>query len=148
MMNNKGTLFVITGPSGAGKGTVLKQVMQSLDQLYFSVSATTRAPREGEVDGVHYHFLTKERFEDMIARGEFLEYDAHMGNFYGTPRKQLEEKLEKGDVIPLRKVCSNTSSVNHTNCCSRHLSHRIGYEISYIGFSIARCSLSITSLTY
>ena len=94
MMNNKGTLFVITGPSGAGKGTVLKQVMQSLDQLYFSVSATTRAPREGEVDGVHYHFLTKERFEELIANDRFLEYARYAENYYGTPLDPVEEHLE------------------------------------------------------
>ena len=100
MMNNKGTLFVITGPSGAGKGTVLKQVMQSLDQLYFSVSATTRAPREGEVDGVHYHFLTKERFEELIANDRFLEYARYAENYYGTPLDPVEEHLEQGhDVI-------------------------------------------------
>ena len=99
-MNNKGTLFVITGPSGAGKGTVLKQVMQSLDQLYFSVSATTRAPREGEVDGVHYHFLTKERFEELIANDRFLEYARYAENYYGTPLDPVEEHLEQGhDVI-------------------------------------------------
>lgn len=100
MMNNKGTLFVITGPSGAGKGTVLKQVMQSLDQLYFSVSATTRAPREGEVDGVHYHFLTKERFEELIDNDRFLEYARYAENYYGTPLDPVEEHLEQGhDVI-------------------------------------------------
>ena len=100
MMNNKGTLFVITGPSGAGKGTVLKQVMQSLEQLYFSVSATTRAPREGEVDGVHYHFLTKERFEELIANDRFLEYARYAENYYGTPLDPVEEHLEQGhDVI-------------------------------------------------
>lgn len=100
MMNNKGTLFVITGPSGAGKGTVLKQVIQSLDQLYFSVSATTRAPREGEVDGVHYHFLTKERFEELIANDRFLEYARYAENYYGTPLDPVEEHLEQGhDVI-------------------------------------------------
>ena len=69
---NKGSLFVITGPSGAGKGTVLKEVIKSLNRLYFSVSATTRKPREGEVDGVHYHFLTKERFEELISADRFL----------------------------------------------------------------------------
>jgi len=99
-MNNKGTLFVITGPSGAGKGTVLKQVIQSLDNLYFSVSATTRAPREGEVDGVHYHFLTKERFEELIANDRFLEYARYAENYYGTPLDPVEAHLEQGhDVI-------------------------------------------------
>lgn len=99
-MNKKGTLFVITGPSGAGKGTVLKQVIQSLDGLYFSVSATTRKPREGEVDGVHYHFLTKERFEELIEKDRFLEYAQYAGNYYGTPLDPVEEHLEQGhDVI-------------------------------------------------
>ena len=99
-MNNKGTLFVITGPSGAGKGTVLKKVIQSLNGLYFSVSATTRKPREGEVDGVHYHFLTRERFEELIEKDRFLEYAQYAGNYYGTPLDPVEEHLEQGhDVI-------------------------------------------------
>ena len=67
-----GKLFVISGASGVGKGTVLKAVMEKRNDLFFSVSATTRPPRPGEVDGVHYYFITKEQFEDMIARGEFL----------------------------------------------------------------------------
>ena len=99
-MNKKGTLFVITGPSGAGKGTVLKKVIQSLEGLYFSVSATTRKPREGEVDGVHYHFLTKERFEELIEKDRFLEYARYAENYYGTPLDPVEEHLEQGhDVI-------------------------------------------------
>ena len=97
---NKGSLFVITGPSGAGKGTVLKEVIKSLDRLYFSVSATTRNPREGEVDGVHYHFLTKERFEELIAGERFLEYAQYAENYYGTPLDPVLEQLEQGnDVI-------------------------------------------------
>ena len=99
-MNNKGTLFVITGPSGAGKGTVLKQVIRSLDNVYFSVSATTRAPREGEQDGVHYHFLTRERFEQLIENDRFLEYARYAENYYGTPLDPVEEHLAQGhDVI-------------------------------------------------
>jgi guanylate kinase len=99
-MNNKGTLFVITGPSGAGKGTVLKQVIQSLDNVYFSVSATTRAPREGEQDGVHYHFLTRERFEQLIENDRFLEYARYAENYYGTPLDPVEDHLAQGhDVI-------------------------------------------------
>lgn len=95
----KGKLFVISGASGVGKSTVLSQVMKRRDDLYFSVSATTRPPRPGEVDGVNYYFVTKDTFREMIEAGEFLEYDAHMNSFYGTPRGQLEEKLEKGSVI-------------------------------------------------
>ena len=95
----QGKLFVISGASGVGKGTVLNAVMQKREDLFFSVSATTRDPRPGEVDGVHYYFITKEQFEDMIARGEFLEYDAHAKNYYGTPRAQAEEKQQRGHVL-------------------------------------------------
>ena len=95
----KGRLFVISGASGVGKSTVLKLVMEERKDLTFSVSATTRAPRPGEVDGESYYFVTKEQFEAMIARGEFLEYDAHMANYYGTPAAQAEEKMKKGSVI-------------------------------------------------
>ena len=94
-----GKLFVISGASGVGKGTVLKAVMEQRKDLSFSVSATTRDPRPGEVDGVHYYFITKERFEKMIAEDAFLEYDAHAANYYGTPVAQLEEKLAKGHVL-------------------------------------------------
>ncbi len=96
---SQGKLFVISGASGVGKSTVLKSVMEQRGDLRFSVSATTRAPRDGEQDGVHYYFVTKARFEEMIAGDEFLEYDAHMDNYYGTPAFQLEQKLEEGSVI-------------------------------------------------
>ena len=85
----KGLLLVVSGPSGCGKGTVLKEVMQQQD-LYYSVSLTTRAPRPGEVDGVQYHFVSKEQFEEMIARDEVLEHAEFCGNYYGTPRDAVE----------------------------------------------------------
>ena len=100
-MNRRGTLFVITGPSGAGKGTILREVIRSLDRLYFSVSATTRAPREGEVDGVHYHFLTKERFEQLIDEDKLLEHAQYVGNYYGTPLEPAVEHLENGEDVIL-----------------------------------------------
>ena len=96
---SKGKLIVISGASGVGKGTVLNLMMQQRKDLSFSVSATTRPPRPGEVDGVHYYFITRERFEDMISKGAFLEYDAHAANYYGTPRGQAEEKMERGPVL-------------------------------------------------
>ena len=96
---SKGKLVVISGASGVGKGTVLGILMEKRKDLSFSVSATTRPPRPGEVDGVHYYFVTREKFEDMIARGEFLEYDAHAANYYGTPRAQAEEKMAHGPVL-------------------------------------------------
>ena len=95
----KGKLFVISGASGVGKSTVLAKVMEQRKDLTFSVSATTRQPRPGEVEGVSYYFVTKETFLDMIVKGEFLEYDDHMDNYYGTPKAQLEEKLQKGHVL-------------------------------------------------
>ena len=96
---SKGKLVVISGASGVGKGTVLGIMMKKRSDLAFSVSATTRSPRPGEVDGVHYYFVTKERFEEMIDAGEFLEYDAHAANYYGTPRTQAEEKMTRGSVL-------------------------------------------------
>ncbi len=95
----KGKLFVISGASGVGKSTVLGKVMAHREDLLFSVSATTREPRPGEIEAVSYYFVSKETFRDMIDRGEFVEYDAHMNNFYGTPRGQLEDKLQRGHVI-------------------------------------------------
>lgn len=96
---NKGKLFVISGASGVGKSTVLSRVMEQRKDLTFSVSATTRPPRPGETDGVSYYFVSKETFLDMIHQNAFLEYDAHMDNYYGTPIGQLEEKLERGHVL-------------------------------------------------
>ena len=94
-----GKLFIISGASGVGKSTVLKKVMQRRPDLLFSVSATTRAPRPGEEDGVHYYFVTNEQFEKMIAEDAFLEYDAHNKNWYGTPVREVEDKLQKGHMI-------------------------------------------------
>ena len=95
----KGKLIVISGASGVGKGTILNIMMDKRQDLRFSVSATTRPPRPGEQDGVHYYFVSKEQFESMISRGEFLEYDAHAANYYGTPRAQAEEKMLQGPVL-------------------------------------------------
>lgn len=96
---SKGKLFVISGASGVGKSTVLKAVMAAREDLSFSVSATTREPRPGEIEGVSYYFITTQQFEEMIRKEEFLEYDAHNKCYYGTPLVQLEEKLSNGHVI-------------------------------------------------
>lgn len=95
----QGKLFVISGASGVGKSTVLAGVMASRGDLRFSVSATTRQPRTGEEDGVNYYFVTKAHFLDMIEKDAFLEYSAHMDNYYGTLASQIEEKLQDGNVI-------------------------------------------------
>ncbi|MBR5293294.1 MAG: guanylate kinase [Oscillospiraceae bacterium] len=94
-------IFVFSGASGVGKSSALKRVMEAREDLRFSVSATTRKPRPGEVDGVHYFFVTKERFEQMIEDREMLEHDAHHENLYGTPRNQLlGEKHVVLDIEP------------------------------------------------
>ena len=96
----RGTLLVVSGFSGAGKGTVLSKVLEKRSDLYYSVSFTTRAPRTGEQDGVNYHFVTREAFQERIDRGEFLEYAEYVGNFYGTSMAVIREKLDQGvDVI-------------------------------------------------
>lgn len=100
MVKRKGLLLVVSGPSGAGKGTICKALLKDNDQIKLSVSATTRKPRNGEVDGVNYFFINKEKFEAMIKNGEFLEYAQIYDNFYGTPKSAIMECLEKGqDVI-------------------------------------------------
>ena len=99
-MNKRGKTFIISGPSGVGKSTVLHALFAGRDDLYFSVSATTRAPREGERDGVDYHFIHADRFREMIEGDAFLEYAEYVGNFYGTPKKYVDEAMEQGkDVI-------------------------------------------------
>lgn len=98
-MNKKGILFVITGPSGVGKGTVLAEVRKQ-KEVYFSISATTRQPREGEQDGVHYFFLTHEQFQQKIEENGFLEHAEFSGNCYGTPVEPVDAHLNEGtDVI-------------------------------------------------
>ena len=99
-MKTRGSLIVLSGFAGVGKGTVLKTLFETQEGYAYSVSATTRQPRPGEVDGVHYFFVSKERFEEMIQNDELLEYATYVGNYYGTPRAYVEEKLDQGfDVI-------------------------------------------------
>ena len=100
MNKRKGSLFIITGPSGAGKGSVLSRVLPSLENVFLSVSATTRKPRPGEEDGVNYYFISRERFDEMVERGELLEHAEYVGNCYGTPEGPVNRRLEDGqDVI-------------------------------------------------
>lgn len=96
----KGLLIVVSGPSGGGKGTVNKRLL-SMGDFCFSISATTRAPREGEVDGVNYFFITREEFEKRIQNGDMLEYNVYSGNYYGTPREMVERVLAEGKNIIL-----------------------------------------------
>ena len=105
MMNprNKktGCLIVVSGPSGTGKSTIVNTVLDTCNDLSFSVSATTRQQREGETEGVDYFFVTKERFQQMIDNNELLEHAEYVGNYYGTPRKAVLDKIENGSSILL-----------------------------------------------
>lgn len=99
-MKEKGILIVVSGFSGAGKGTIMKEVMKQYDNYALSISATTRSPRAGEENGREYFFRTVEEFEKMIAKDELIEYAKYVDNYYGTPRPYVEEQLEAGkDVI-------------------------------------------------
>ncbi|MDD3193282.1 MAG: guanylate kinase [Oscillospiraceae bacterium] len=99
-MNKRGLLLVFSGPSGVGKGTVLKEYLQSHPNTAFSVSATTRKPREGEIHGQHYYFMDRQAFDRLVENGGLLEHAEFAGNCYGTPRETVERNLEKGiDVV-------------------------------------------------
>ncbi len=101
MLKRKGLLLVVSGPSGAGKGTICKELISKNDDIKLSVSATTRKPRNGEVHGVNYFFIEKEKFEEMIDNSEFLEYAQIYDNFYGTPKAAIIECLENGQDVVL-----------------------------------------------
>lgn len=99
-MKNKGVLTIISGFSGVGKGTLVKMLLEKYDNYALSISATTREPRVGEQDGVNYFFITKDEFEKKIDNKELLEYAQYVGNYYGTPRRYVEEQLNNGkDVL-------------------------------------------------
>lgn len=97
----KGILLVISGPSGSGKGTVIKRLLELSDEFMYSVSATTRTPRDGEINGVNYYFIDRSDFEDRISSDMMLEYAEYCGNYYGTPKKEVYENLEAGRSVIL-----------------------------------------------
>lgn len=103
---NKGLLLVVSGPSGVGKGTVLKELMDENKNIFYSVSATTRAPREGEKDGVQYYFLNRAQFEQKIKEGQMLEFAEYCGNYYGTPLEAVNQRRAEGkDVLLEIEAC-------------------------------------------
>lgn len=95
-LSDKGILLVISGPAGTGKGTVVSNILARSDDFALSVSATTRAPRKGEVDGVQYHFVSRAQFEQKIEDGQMLEYAEYVGNYYGTPRERVMDMIDRG----------------------------------------------------
>lgn len=97
----KGTFFVLSGPSGSGKGTVLQEVLRKSDRIVYSVSATSRSPRAGEVDGINYYFKSREEFETLIKADAFIEYTETYGNYYGTLKSEVEKAIENGKNIIL-----------------------------------------------
>ncbi len=100
-MKNLKKLIIITGPSGVGKGTVVKELLDRNREIWLSISATTRNPRMGEKDGENYYFMGEERFKDMIKKKEFLEWARFAGNYYGTPLATISEKIENGFIVLL-----------------------------------------------
>jgi guanylate kinase len=96
-----GKLIVLTGPSGVGKGTLMQSLLQRHPELYYSVSVTTRAPRPGEIDGKNYYFISRSKFEQLVAQGEFLESAEFAGNYYGTPREAVLNQIQSGQLVLL-----------------------------------------------
>lgn len=112
-MNKKGILFVISGPSGAGKGTLVARLLKSLEHhdLYFSVSCATRAPRKGEIDGVHYNFISKAEFDRLVSEDRFLEYNHYCRGDYGTLAEPVFMALEEGKSSILEIDCNGMRQV-------------------------------------
>ena len=109
-----GQLIVFTGPSGVGKGTLLRSLLARHPELELSISVTTRAPREGEIDGRHYYFVNQEQFQGLIATGQLLEWAEFAGNFYGTPRNPVEEMVAHGKLVVLEIELEGARQVRET----------------------------------
>jgi guanylate kinase len=109
-----GKLMVLTGPSGVGKGTLVRSLLQRYPKLYLSVSVTTRRPRPGEIDGKHYYFVSRSQFEQMVAKGELLEWAEFAGNLYGTPRKPVLERISQGKSVLLEIELEGARQIRQT----------------------------------
>jgi guanylate kinase len=96
-----GRLIVLTGPSGVGKGTLMRSLLERYPELYYSVSVTTRSPRTGEIEGRNYYFISRNKFEQLVAQGEFLEWAEFAGNYYGTPREGVLKQIRAGKTVVL-----------------------------------------------
>ena len=114
----KGRLFVLVGPSGVGKGTLRERALSNVDNLVYSVSYTTRGPRKNEREGVEYHFVSRQKFEDELARGMFLEHAVVHGDYYGTPRKDVERETEEGRDVILEIDVQGAEQIRRVLPCS------------------------------
>jgi len=112
--NAGGRLFVITGPSGVGKGTLIERLLQQVPELELSVSATTRSPRESERDGVHYHFMDDREFERRVDAGEFIEHAGYASHRYGTPRTEVDPRLAEGRSVVLEIELQGARQIRET----------------------------------
>jgi guanylate kinase len=109
-----GRLIVLTGPSGVGKGTLMRSLLKRHPELYFSVSVTTRSPRAGEIEGNHYYFTSRPEFEQMVADGELLEWAEFAGNYYGTPRRPVEQHIQQGQWVILEIELQGARQIRQT----------------------------------
>ncbi|MBE9232694.1 guanylate kinase [Cuspidothrix issatschenkoi LEGE 03284] len=109
-----GKLIVLTGPSGVGKGTLMNAILQRYPELHYSVSATTRSPRPGEVNGKNYHFITRSEFEKLVTQGEFLEWAEFAGNCYGTPRETVLNHIQSGKLVVLEIELEGARQIRHS----------------------------------
>lgn len=111
MKGQRGLLLVISGPSGCGKGTVIRELLNQSSDIFLSVSAATRSPRPGEEDGVHYFFMSQEQFQQKLQAGEILEYTCYCGNYYGTPKQPVVDHCEKGEDVILEIEVEGAANV-------------------------------------
>ena len=108
---SRGNIYIISGPSGSGKETILKEVLKIRSDVFFSISHITRKMRAGEVEGEKYHFISREEFEEQLAKNAFLEYNEYSGNYYGTPKAPIEEHLSKGDDVVIECDVNGASAL-------------------------------------
>ena len=108
---SRGNIYIISGPSGSGKDTILKEVLKIRSDVFFSISHITRNMRVGEVEGEKYHFISREEFEEQLAKNAFLEYNEYSGNYYGTPKAHIEEHLAKGDDVVIECDVNGASAL-------------------------------------
>ena len=118
MSSKRGRLFIVSAPSGTGKSTVISHIMNNRKDIVLSISATTRHPRDGEENGVAYHFVTHEKFQEMIERGEFLEFATYVGEFYGTPKKPIYDCVEHGQDVLLEIEIQGAKQIMEKEPCA------------------------------